>query len=355
MSNFNQKAIDYIESYLKSKYPKSKDLLAQLCQQVNIGLPKLDFVLNQIKSKASICLHFHPYRLNEKGVSVIELLLHSGIYKSQFETKISNGSLSAYKGGQRDIWENNLFGQIFSSNDYPMTQRPKYGALDLLRHANGPSPRFGSCYFVLKPKLSQAATFTYLDSYKTPDERGTMKLFNVILVSLLRDCLENKGALGEANIAPTELVDKILRNLSTPYTQTVLHKPKQNLDQYIEAQIHADILLKNDVAFLVADTAYQDTPIETSFKKLCEKYQIELLWRQGFELTIEAAIANFRGTEIPNMVAQVALNNKINVAVLIETEKRLTKDLKNKENLNAQLQQLKYLYHTLVQFGKTIS
>ena len=235
-----------------------------------------------------------------------------------------------------------------------MTQRPKYGALDLFRHADGPSPRFGSCYFVLKPALTQSATFTYLDSYKTPDERGTIKVFDVILMSLLRDCLENKEALGEANIEPKELVAKILENLSTPYTQTVLRKPKQNLDQYIEAQVHADILLKKDIAILVANTAYKNRPVETVIKKLCEKYQIELLWCQGLELTMEMAVANFRGTTIPNMVTQFTVNDSINVAVLAETEKQLNKDLKNKEELNTQLQQLKYLYHTLVQFGKTI-
>lgn len=348
MSKFNPKAIAYIETYVKNKYPNTRNLLAQVGQQVNIGLPKLGTLINQIKANSRICLHFHPYRLNNQGESVIELLLHSGIYKNQFETKISNGSLSAYKGGQRDIWENNLFGQTILFDN-----RPKYGALDLFRHADGPSPRFGSCYFVLKPALNKSATFTYLDSYKTPDERGTIKILDIILVSLLQDCLENKEALGETNIRPNKLVAKILKNLLTPYTQTVLRKPKQNLDQYIEAQVHADILLKEDVAILVANTAYKNTPIETVIKKLSEKYQIELLWRQGLELPLETAIANFRGTTIPNMVTQFTANGLINVAVLAETEKRLNKDLKNKEELNTQLQQLKYLYHTLVQFGKT--
>ena len=103
-----------------------------------------------------------------------------------------------------------------------------------------------------------------------------------------------------------------------------------------------------------ANTAYKNRPVETVIKKLCEKYQIELLWCQGLELTMEMAVANFRGTTIPNMVTQFTVNDSINVAVLAETEKQLNKDLKNKEELNTQLQQLKYLYHTLVQFGKTI-
>jgi len=33
--------------------------------------------------------------------------------------------------------------------------------LELLRHADGPSPRFGSCYFLLGRAVSQRCTFTW--------------------------------------------------------------------------------------------------------------------------------------------------------------------------------------------------
>ena len=33
---------------------------------------------------------------------------------------------------------------------YSASERPKYGSLELVRFPDGPAPRFGSCYFVLR-------------------------------------------------------------------------------------------------------------------------------------------------------------------------------------------------------------
>lgn len=41
--------------------------------------------------------------------SVAEALFEQGVYKSQFETLLSNGSVSAYPGGERDLWEKRIF------------------------------------------------------------------------------------------------------------------------------------------------------------------------------------------------------------------------------------------------------
>ena len=42
--------------------------------------------------------------------NIAEALLEQGRYKSQFETLLSNGSVSAYPGGERDLWEKRIFG-----------------------------------------------------------------------------------------------------------------------------------------------------------------------------------------------------------------------------------------------------
>jgi hypothetical protein len=60
-----------------------------------------------------------------------------------------------------------LFGGAYHCDDATNAQRPKYGALDLMRHPDGPAPRFGSCYFLLKPAVAARCTFTYLDSHKS--------------------------------------------------------------------------------------------------------------------------------------------------------------------------------------------
>lgn len=45
--------------------------------------------------------------------SVAEALLEQGKYKNQFETLISNGSISAFRSGERDVWENRIFGGAY--------------------------------------------------------------------------------------------------------------------------------------------------------------------------------------------------------------------------------------------------
>ena len=135
-----------------------------------------------LKSHARIALHFHPDRLDSSKKSVAEALFEQGVYKSQFETLLSNGSVSAYPGGERDLWEKRIFGGAYQLEGVTNDQRPKYGALNLMLHPDGPAPRFGSCYFLLSPKVSSRSTYTYLDSHQDPKEKGTYEEFDMILV-----------------------------------------------------------------------------------------------------------------------------------------------------------------------------
>ena len=105
-----------------------------------------------ISNHAWVTLNFHPYRRLADGHSVAEGLLADGVYRGQFETRISNGSASAYPGGDRDRWEQLLFEGAYRSA--APEERPKYGALALMRHADGAAPRFGSCYLRLRPEVT---------------------------------------------------------------------------------------------------------------------------------------------------------------------------------------------------------
>ena len=66
-----------------------------------------------------------------------EALLEEGIYRNQFETGISAGGLSAFAGGPRDTWERTLFGGAYHTDDVTASERPKYGALELVRYSDG--------------------------------------------------------------------------------------------------------------------------------------------------------------------------------------------------------------------------
>jgi len=81
---------------------------------------------------------------------------------SQFETGLSGGSPSAFPGGERDQWESQLFGGAYHEPDASPAGRPKYGALAVMDHPDGPAPRFGSCYFLLHAEVSSRSTFTFV-------------------------------------------------------------------------------------------------------------------------------------------------------------------------------------------------
>src|SRR3712207_1114393 len=75
-----------------------------------------------------VTLNFHPDRLVD-GVIVVAALARDGVYRSQFETGVSNGGLTAYPGGDRWRWESRIFGGAY--DDAPAALRPKYGALNV--------------------------------------------------------------------------------------------------------------------------------------------------------------------------------------------------------------------------------
>jgi hypothetical protein len=98
---------------------------------------------------AAVTLNFHPDRLLADGRRVDEALLEEGVYRSQFETRISGGGQTAHPGGDRDRWERELFGGAYDGA--PAAERPRYGGLNLLRNRNGACPGFGSCHLRRSP------------------------------------------------------------------------------------------------------------------------------------------------------------------------------------------------------------
>ncbi len=351
MRTHNKLAIDYIEEYSKKRVESARLSIEHLIRMSNISIDEISLLKENIQNTARIAIHFHPYRLRKDAKTVIESMIESGQYKNQFETKISNGSLTAFKGGQRDIWENLLFGQIYEKNEVQNSLRPKYGSLSLMGHANGPSPRFGSCYFLLKPAISRYATFTYLDSYKNPKEKGTLKYFDEILASILSESFERDYAIGEKNIRPNGLVEKINRNLNQDHGFISMKPMSKNLDHYIEAQIHTEIHLSNDIDYLIADSAYRNTAYEDLFSNLCELNKIKLIWNKGNELKVTDVPDNFRGADIPKVANEIALNGKINAYILGLAEKRYKNEIEEEKVIQYKNQQLKYLWHTLVKYG----
>jgi hypothetical protein len=256
--------------------------------------------------RAVITVNFHPDRLLADGRTVAEHLAAEGVYRSQFETGISNGGL----GGPRLDWEQRMFAGAYVG----AAGRPIYGGLNLAGYPDGASPRFGSCHLVLRPEVSARATFSHGDSVTLPSVVGTADTFGAVWDAV-------SPSLDPALDAPTVA--------------------GRALDDYVEAQIHGGLTLGEDVTAVVADPSFAGTEFEAFLRTACGK----LIWSPGFVLSPAEFPAELRGPLVPPLAAEVA--DRYGVAELnAEVIGRAAREP------GADLQLVKYLWHILVLLGR---
>lgn len=347
-------AIAHIREYAKTRKSEAVTTIEQVLRMSNTPRSKFDTLIEKTKSKARVALHFHPDRLDPCMKCVAEALLDCGIYKSQFETGLSSGSVSAHLGGARDLWEKQLFGGAYQQSGVEHSHRPKYGALDLLAHPDGPAPRFGSCYFLLKPEVTKRCTFTYLDSHQDPKEKGTHDEFDDIFAALLSDSFSDEVVLGE-QIRPQHLIEKMTSSMEKPFAERLSLPHRRVSDHYIEAQIHGSISLSDDVDFLIADPSFKGTEVGHNLSAVCDKFQITLHWHAGYVLPISEVPMDFRGPTMPSLAARVAPDCMLDVAKIGKAAEALRRNPSAWADRGSEkdvLQELKLLWHVLQRFGR---
>lgn len=113
--------------------------------------------------------------------------------------------------------------------------RPKYGALNIFEHRTGAADDYGHSYLVLKNYMKQRCTFTGADSFLATGPKWLSNFFN--MGALLRSMDDNafdilyRKSQGQRQNLP----DLILTNY------------------FLEAQIHAEVLLTRDVSKICFD------------------------------------------------------------------------------------------------------
>ena len=245
-----------------------------------------------------VTLNFHPDR-RVNGATVLEQLAREGIYRSQFETRISNGALSAHPGGNRWRWESRIFGAAYDAA--PAGLRPKYGALNFRRDPAGGARRFGSAHLRLRPEVLERTTFCYPDSTFEPEHFGVAARMELIPL-----------ALAEARDA---------------------------LDDYIEAHVHGVVRLDRDVEALVLDPCFRGTEIETPAAGL----PCAVEWHPGFRLHVDELRrhADYRGEAIVALGISLASDGFLDARIVGEARRAG----RHEE------QPLKQLWHCIARFG----
>ncbi|WP_370935633.1 DUF3626 domain-containing protein [Amycolatopsis sp. cg13] len=242
-----------------------------------------------------VTLHFHPDRL-VGGVPILESLARDGRYRSQFETGVSNGGLTAHPGGDRWRWESRLFAGAY--DDVEATHRPKYGSLNFRGRKSGGSPRFGSAYLRLARHTMSRTTFAYPDSVFEPTAFGVEARLSELVA-----------------IAKSDAQDV--------------------LDDYIEAQVHGEVDLARDVEALVLDPSYRGTEIEAAARNLGT-----VEWHDGFRIATEELLRHpdYRGPEFTALGAELAEDGQLDPRILGKAT-------------GQDDQALKRVWHLLARFG----
>jgi hypothetical protein len=201
-----------------------------------------------------VTLNFHPDRIVD-GRPILIAMAEDGVYRSQFETRTSNGGLTAYPGGDRWLWESRIFGGWYNGADASL--RPKYGALNHRRRRVGGAPRFGSAHFRLTQGTLDRSSFCFPDSVFEPEQFGVAGSCDLVAL---------------ADEAPVDL-----------------------LDDYVEAHVHGIVDLETDVEALVLDPCFRGTPVEAHARRL----PCAVEWHDGYRLGVETLRAHphYRGPE----------------------------------------------------------
>jgi Protein of unknown function (DUF3626) len=367
LSAAQRAALRHVEAVARLGEVTARARVADLLQRAGCAGDTYGVAMDCVRLHARVVVHFHPDRFGRKPTTVAEALLEEGVYRNQFETGLSGGSVSAFPGGERDSWENTLFGGAYHAAEVTASERPKYGALELVRHPDGPIPRFGSCYLVLRPGASMRTSFTFMGSEdpRAAERLGTIGRMHGVMAALLAE-IEEGGistppwppfrapTLGVPQLTVPRLLD-ILGELQQPRGDPAGEEAGRVLDTGIEAQVHGPVDLRRDVELLVADPAFAPTTTGTILRELAQRYQIPLRWHGGFRLAAREVPDDFRGAAMPRLARRIAGNDgTLDAAVIGSAAASLHQQPEAWRDLGSDaeaLQHLKQLWHVLVHYG----
>ncbi len=351
-----RRALAHVKAYARSRRSGARTTIDHVLRMSNVDRATWLAALEAVRRQARVALHFHPDRVARGASTVAEGLLELGRYASQFETGISNGMVDPRPDGARAAWEDALFGDAYE--DAEPTERPTYGALDLLPSSDGPSPRFGSCYFLLAPEVTRRSTFTYLDSHLHRAERGTLEQPDDVLASLLLESFERRYALGHHGTTPPRLVTRLRESPDPSFRARTQHLPTRNLDHYVEAQVHGEVALRRDVEALVADPSFRGHETGRVLEALCARYDIALCWHRGSRMGVDDVPPDFRGPTMPSLAERVAADGSIDarlIGVAASSVARAPELWADRGTGPEVIQELKLLWHCLLRFGHPVS
>jgi hypothetical protein len=358
-----------VDAIARDKEATALSSIAAISKRAGFVLDTYSEAMELVRQHARIVVHFHPDRFGGKPANVVDCLLVEGVYRNQFETGLSSGSPTAFPGGERDEWERTLFGGAYHTEGALVSERPKYGSLELVRFPDGPAPRFGSCYFVLRGVGSRTSiTFMGSEHPHATNRVGSLAEPHTVMAALLAE-IENGGiatpdwppfrapTLGVPDITVSQFYG-LLKILREPRPNPSLGEPGRVLDTGVEAQVHGLVILNRDVETLVADPAFAHAPVGQSLVELADKYGFDFEWHCGFQLAVRDVPDDFRGPAVPKIAERIAgRDGTLDAAVIGRAAASLHHNPGQWSEWGGYfdvLRSFRQLWHVLVHFGNRI-
>lgn len=361
-------ALQHVSAQVAARRSAARRRLLNTAARAGCSEAVVDRALEAIRLHARIVVHFHPDRIGRRTVTTAEALLEDGWYRNQFETGLSSGGLTAYPGGDRDAWERSLFGGAYHAPGSVFGDRPKYGVLELIRFPDGPMPRFGSCYLVLRPHVAQRTSFTFMGSEQpdAADRMGSIDAMEGVLAPLCDEVASGRGAavpwppfaaptLGVGQLTVPALFHRISTELPRPRADPSTGVAGRVLDSQIEAQVHGPVQMDQDVDCVVADPSFAGTETGSCLEALCRKHGLRLGWHVGFQLAWQDVPDDFRGPVMPRLAQRIARDGMLGAACIGEAQRSLRfhpEEWCEWGTPAEALQHLKQLWHVLVHYGR---
>jgi Protein of unknown function (DUF3626) len=102
LSEAQRAAVRHVDTTVAGREMAARQRVLDILLRAGCATDLFDEAMECVRTHARVVLHFHPDRLGTKPIPVAEALLAEGQYRSQFETGLSSGSVTAFPGGERD-------------------------------------------------------------------------------------------------------------------------------------------------------------------------------------------------------------------------------------------------------------
>ena len=349
-----EQAIAYVTAQARERRDAAHERIDELLRMSDTTWAEYDEAIAQLRLRARVALQFHPDRPQGDGRTVATGLLNTGEYRSQFETHVSNGYLGPHAGSPRDEWERRMFGGAYQLDGTAGEHRPKYGALDLMLHPDGPSPRFGSSYLLLRPSVLPRCTLTFLSSHEATI-RGSFDELDDVVGALLFEAFTRDFAVGERDIRPARLVAHLRTRLDEPIAARMTRPLSRNLDHFVETHVHGAVRLADDVEAVVADPSFMGTETGATLAEVCERYDLTLHYHRGSVLPSSEVPSDVRGSAMASLATRVGRDGTVDARPIGEAAIALFRDpaaWTDRGTYADVVQELKLLWHVLVRCGR---